>query len=88
MLRQATLAAIALAVATTTFAAPASAGKYDNRRAIVEKLLDDEANGGPVIEGGISHGQSRTRVCRELPTRDYDEDGLPITVVKKTCWFE
>lgn len=88
MLKHATLAAIALAVATTTFAAPASAGKYDNRRSIVEKLLEDEATGGPTIEGGTSYGQTRTRVCRDLPTRDYDEDGYPITVVKKTCWFE
>ncbi len=89
MIGRATFTALALAIAATAVAsAPASAGNNNDKQAYIERMLENEANGGPTIEGGIARGQNRHRICQYLERPAYDEDGYPTTVLKKTCWFE
>ncbi|PLX38495.1 MAG: hypothetical protein C0606_09865 [Hyphomicrobiales bacterium] len=89
MFKKATFAAIALAIATTTLASgSAYAGKYNDKFLDVQRMLDDEETGGPVLEGGVAPGQTRHRVCQNLETPAYDRYGNEIVVMKKTCWFQ
>ena len=85
-----TFAALAVAVAATSFTVPAQAGgHYDGPDfAKVDQLRRDEARGGPFIVGSDSPYLSRHRVCAYLKTPVYDPViGEHVVVRKRTCWW-
>lgn len=91
MLKKVAFAAIAFSFAAAAISAsPASAGRGSSKDIhYVERLLDDEARGGPQVEGSISGGTARHRVCRNMRTRVTDPyTGRRRTVYRKTCWFD
>ncbi|WP_029059057.1 hypothetical protein [Stappia stellulata] len=84
------LLALSGAVFGLTLAAPAGlAEDYVDRLMRLDRLTQDEARGGPRIEGGRSPFQKRVKVCNVMPTPVRDPDtGELVKVMKEVCWME
>jgi hypothetical protein len=84
------LVAFSGALVALTLAAPtATAEDYVDRILRLDRLTQDEARGGPRIEGGRSPFQKRVKVCNTMPTPVRDPDtGELVKVMKEVCWME
>lgn len=68
---------------------PVEAGGFSDRFARSAEIRENEARGGPKVQGVNSPFLVRVRVCQDLPLRTKDKaSGKTIKRTVERCWFE